>query len=112
MSDTQEPTIVRIDFCFGCQKMARDIQSYACPVCRRAFGPRGGIFLKKIRESQTFAATVYDLMETSFKKKTFIKLFGLPPGCLEPGQKPLQDSRHPFHVVNGGLSGDPEDRDS
>lgn len=102
--------IIEIGICSGCMKRSR-IQDYCCEKCRGTFGQKSGILFKRIKEDGEFAGKFYNALMDN-KKRSFIRLFFLPPGCREPGETPILDSRPRFRVVSSMSKQNHQDPDS
>ena len=99
--------IVSIGRCSGCLKTKR-LHDYSCRACKAIFGQKCGVLFQRIREDEKFAAKFYNALMVH-KKESFISLFGVPTGCLAPGEKSLRDSRPHLRVVTSKSTQTSED---
>lgn len=90
--------VIELGRCAACQLVQR-LEDFCCSDCRDKFGDKSGLLFRRIRDDSTFAAAFYSALMPN-KRQSFIRLFGLPDGCLEPGKTPSRDSRPRLCVVS------------
>lgn len=90
--------VVEVGRCAGCQ-LVRKLEDFCCSECRENFGEKSGLLFKRIRDDSGFAAAFFTALMPN-KRQSFIRLFGLPPGCRAPAGTPTQDSRPQLRVVS------------
>lgn len=112
-SEPQAPedgAIIELGRCAGCQLVQR-LEDFCCSDCRDKFGEKSGLLFRRIRDDQDFAAKFYSALMPN-KRRSFIRLFGLPPGCCGPVEKPPQGSRPRLCVVSAEPTQSCQDPDS
>jgi hypothetical protein len=97
VSDGVSAVVIEFGLCSGCQKPLR-LVDHACKKCRGQFGEKCGLLFQRFREDKKLAAGFYKAL-TPGRQRVFIRLFGLPDGCLEPAETLPRGSHPHLRVV-------------
>ena len=79
-------SVPTIGSCAFCNKRSQ-LQNELCGTCRRKAGDDMGHAMRRVRQNPAFAKACYVSLDKFEEKAKFIQIFGLPPGCFEPGLK-------------------------
>lgn len=96
-TNTHVALVVEIGACSGCMKHTK-LEEGACASCRSKFGKKCGVLFSRVRKSEEFAQRFYNVLVPK-KQRAFIMLFGLPRGCLAPGETHDPSPRPRLRVV-------------
>lgn len=78
-------SVIQIGRCFGCEKHSR-LDEGVCTDCLNdpTKGRKWAMIAREVRQDPKVATKVYSLIKTDDGKRLFIKMFGLPPNCIDP----------------------------
>jgi len=97
--------VIELGRCVACLTPRR-LSCGACDKCRKRFGDKCGLLFQRVRESPEFAARFYEAL-TAGRQRAFVSLFGLPPGCREPGETPCPGPHPHLRAVSSTTTRNP-----